>query len=532
MKNERVKIAIIGAGRWGKNHVKTAYNLGVLSAVIESNSELQTTLKETYPGIKIFKSIEDEGALDFDAYIIAAPAEFHYTLAKTCILAKKHVLIEKPITLCSNEAQELCVLAKDQKVVIMTGHLLVFHPAINKIKEAIDSGKIGKLQYIYSNRLNLGAVRKEENSMWNFAPHDLSIFQFLIGHPPIAIESHGATFLQPGIHDSTVTYLTYPNNVMVHNYVSWLHPFKEHRVVVIGDKGMFSFEDSHPEKPLYFYEKGIDFVNGEPVERNGETYRVEYEKNMPLTEEHKHFIACIEGREQNNLISGQHGVDSLKVLEIAQRCLEDQDAKFKPLSLEKKYFAHETADISENASIGEATKIWHHGNIQKNANIGQGCILGQNVNIANNVKIGNFCKIQNNVSVYEGVELEDYVFCGPSMVFTNINLPRSKYPQAESKYYIKTLVREGSSIGANATIVCGVTLGRFSVIGAGSVVTKDVPDYALVVGNPAKIVGWVSEGGKKMNFEKEKNVYCEKSGKTYALENNSVVELKNKKVKL
>jgi UDP-2-acetamido-3-amino-2,3-dideoxy-glucuronate N-acetyltransferase len=189
------------------------------------------------------------------------------------------------------------------------------------------------------------------------------------------------------------------------------------------------------------------------------------------------------------------------------------------------YFVHESAYIDDNVEIEEGTKIWHFTHVQKGARIGKNCVLGQNVNVGNNVTIGNFCKIQNNVSIYEGVALEDYVFCGPSMVFTNILDPRCKYPQAGSEFYIKTLVKEGASIGANATIVCGNTIGRHAMIGAGAVVTKDVPDYALVIGSPAKIIGWVSEAGKRLNFDKEGIAFCEKSGKKYKLVDNKVIEV-------
>lgn len=192
---------------------------------------------------------------------------------------------------------------------------------------------------------------------------------------------------------------------------------------------------------------------------------------------------------------------------------------------QKKYFVHESSYIDMPCEIGEGTKIWHFSHIQKNTLIGKNCVFGQNVNVANNVIIGNYCKIQNNVSIYEGVTLEDYVFCGPSMVFTNILDPKCKYPQVGAQYYIKTLVREGASIGANATIVCGHTIGRNSIIGAGAVVTKDIPDYALVVGNPAKIVGWVSEAGKKLKFNENGFAVCEKSNKKYKLENNKVEEI-------
>ena len=190
------------------------------------------------------------------------------------------------------------------------------------------------------------------------------------------------------------------------------------------------------------------------------------------------------------------------------------------------YYIDPHAVVDDDVEIGEGTKIWHFSHIQKGAKIGRNCVLGQNVNIGNNVMIGNFVKIQNNVSVYEGVTLEDYVFCGPSMVFTNILDPRSKYPQVGSKYYIKTLVKEGASIGANATIICGHTLGRHCLIGAGSVVTKDVPDYALVVGNPARIVGWYSEGGEKLKFNENGIAECSRTGIKYKLENNEVTQTK------
>ncbi len=189
------------------------------------------------------------------------------------------------------------------------------------------------------------------------------------------------------------------------------------------------------------------------------------------------------------------------------------------------YYKHESAYVDENCMIGDETKIWHFSHIQSGSKIGNNCTLGQNVNVGNNVSIGNYCKIQNNVSIYEGVTLEDYVFCGPSMVFTNILNPKCKYPQKGTTFYVKTLVKEGASIGANATIVCGNTIGRHSIIGAGAVVTKDVPDFAMVVGVPAKQTGWVSEAGEKLIFNNEGIANCGKSGKRYKLENNIVREI-------
>ena len=164
----------------------------------------------------------------------------------------------------------------------------------------------------------------------------------------------------------------------------------------------------------------------------------------------------------------------------------------------KSFFQHESAYIDNNVTIGENTKIWHFSHIQSGAIIGNHCTIGQNVNIGNNVRIGSNVKIQNNVSVYEGVEIEDYVFCGPSMVFTNIKVPRSEFPQKGTQYYQKTIVKRSASIGANATIICGVTIGEYSMIGSGAVVTKNVPPFSLVIGNPARVIGKVDKRGNKV----------------------------------
>ncbi len=176
-----------------------------------------------------------------------------------------------------------------------------------------------------------------------------------------------------------------------------------------------------------------------------------------------------------------------------------------------KFFVHKSSYIDDGVTIGAGTKVWHFTHIQSGASIGVNTTIGQNVNISNNVIIGNNVKIQNNVSVYEGVELEDYVFCGPSMVFTNIVLPRSEFPQRGKGFYKKTIVKKSATIGANATIICGITIGRYALIGAGSTITKDVPDFALVYGNPGKLINWVDKKGRRLKFNNKNGLsYCKK----------------------
>ena len=192
--------------------------------------------------------------------------------------------------------------------------------------------------------------------------------------------------------------------------------------------------------------------------------------------------------------------------------------------MEKEYFSHETAVIDENVTIGRGTKIWHFSHIMSNAEIGENCNLGQNVVVSPGVKLGRNVKVQNNVSIYTGVVCEDDVFLGPSMVFTNINNPRSAITRKD--FYLKTIVGRGATIGANATVVCGHNIGEFAFIGAGAVVTKDIPPYALVIGNPARQTGWMSEYGHRLKFDTNGVAVCPESKQEYKLEGKKVRRIK------
>jgi UDP-2-acetamido-3-amino-2,3-dideoxy-glucuronate N-acetyltransferase len=510
------KICVIGAGRWGKNHIKTLHNLGCLAGIVEADEDTLQKFSEMYPEAAVFSNVKEAIAGDFDGFTVATPAETHHDIAEFILKNKKPVLVEKPIALTAAQAHNLKQVAEENGVNLMVGHVLLFHPAIRKIKQMILDGKIGKLEYIYSNRLNLGTVRKEENILWSFAPHDISIFQYFIGGLPKEIVSRGGAFLQPHIHDTTMTILTYPDNVVGHIFVSWLHPYKEQKLILIGSKGMLSFEDSSDDKSILFYEKGIDWVQGEPIKRDGPTETIPYEQGMPLTEEMRYFTEHLDGG-PIKIADGQNAVEVLEILEAASKSLLSGQQVEVTSPEKKKFFVHPSSIVDDNVEIGDGTSIWHFSHVQSKSRIGRKCTLGQNVNVANNVKLGNFVKVQNNVSIYEGVELEDYVFCGPSMVFTNVMDPRCKYPQKGAEHYLPTLVKEGASIGANATIVCGNTIGRHAFIGAGAVITADVPDYALMVGVPARRVGWACECGEILP-KFEDSVSCPRCGLKYRCE--------------
>ena len=316
-------VCVIGAGYWGKNHIRTLNELGYLGGIVESNQETLNRFAEQYPDVKGFISLDDALQDDqFSGFTIATPAETHYPLAKQIMEAGKHVLVEKPLTLQEDHAKELVRLSEENNVNLMVGHVLLFHPAIKKIKALIDSGKIGKLQYIYSNRLNLGQVRTEENVFWSLAPHDISIFQYFTETFPEAIHASGSTFLQKGIHDSTLTQFKYPNGIEGHIFVSWLHPFKEHRLVVIGSEAMITFEDSSEGKPLNLYAKKFDMAQGVPEKVDGPVTLIDYEQKMALTEELQYFVDHLDGKKLN-VANGKHALEVMKILIEASQQLEN-----------------------------------------------------------------------------------------------------------------------------------------------------------------------------------------------------------------
>jgi UDP-2-acetamido-3-amino-2,3-dideoxy-glucuronate N-acetyltransferase len=517
------RIAVVGAGYWGKNLLRNFNQLGALQAICESNP--QNSNLAPYFGIKTY---DDYGALledyEIDAVAICTPAVMHYEMSKMALESGKHVYVEKPLCLSEKEGMELNALAKTNGLVLMVGHLLQYHPAFLKMKELIDKGELGKIQYIYSNRLNLGKIRREENILWSFAPHDISMILSLAGEMPNRVSTTGGKYLNAEIADVTLSSLSFSNGINAHIFVSWLHPYKEQKLIVVGEKGMTVFDDvaNTPDKLLVFPHK-IDWKEGNiPVPVKESAVRVAFEAREPLQEECKHFAACVDEK-RTPRTDGEEGLRVLRVLNAFQRSLESNGKVIRLDQPAKNFFIHETAVLDERAEIGEGTSIWHFSHILNKSRIGRNCKIGQNVVIGPNAVVGNGVKIQNNVSVYEGVTLEDNVFCGPSMVFTNVFNPRSEIPRMHELR--RTLVKKGATIGANATIVCGTTIGRYALIGAGSVVNKDVPDYGLVVGNPGKLIGWVCRCGTTLRFNADHSV-CAKCGNEYGLANDQLLILK------
>lgn len=512
-----MKIAVIGAGYWGKNLVRAFSELGALDTVCDINAGRLEEIKKDYKATRLSSSHEEVLSDDsITAVAISTPAVTHHQLAKEAILAGKDVFVEKPLSLTMEEGKELVALAEDRKRILMVGHLLEYHPGIIKLKELIDKGELGKINYIYSNRLNFGKVRREENILWSFAPHDISVTLLLLGEMPSSVSAHGGSYLNKNVVDVTVSCLEFKSGVKGHIFVSWLHPYKEHKLVVVGDRRMAMFDDVEKKDKLFLYNYNIRWANGVPIHTKEEASAVAFSDAEPLAEECKHFLRCVRTREKPKT-DGDNGLKVLKVLQTCQRSLERKGEVVKLDSIGaglKSYYVHPTATVEEPCEIGEGTKIWHYSHIMKGAKIGKNCQIGQGVFVGSGAEVGNGVKIQNNVSVYDRVRLEDDVFCGPSTVFTNVINPRSHVPRKDE--FKATLVKKGVTLGANSTIICGTTIGEYAFIGAGAVVTKDVPAHALVYGNPARLNGWMCECGTKL-LVKGRNGACGMCGKKVSL---------------
>jgi acetyltransferase-like isoleucine patch superfamily enzyme len=396
--------------------------------------------------------------------------------------------------------------------IVFVGHLLQYHPAFLRMKQIVADGQLGRVNYIYSNRLNLGKIRREENVFWSFAPHDISMILSLAGDVPERVEARGFCYLHNRISDVTVTILRFASGINAHIFVSWLHPFKEQKLVVVGDAGMGVFDDGQPwERKLLVYPHRISWREGIPEAARAEAQPVEVAQAEPLRVECAHFLECVaQGRRPRT--DAEEGIRVLRVLEAAELATRGERQEPAPPRVPLPYSVHETAIVDAGCEIGAGSKIWHFSHVLQGSRIGRNCVIGQNVMIGPDAIVGDGCKIQNNVSLYKGVVLEDGVFCGPSCVFTNVMNPRAEIERKAE--FRPTRVRRGATIGANATIVCGTELGVYCFVAAGAVVTRDVPAHALVAGNPARQIGWMSHAGERLGPD----LICPRTGRRYALD--------------
>jgi UDP-2-acetamido-3-amino-2,3-dideoxy-glucuronate N-acetyltransferase len=515
VESSAVRVAVVGAGYWGKNLVRNFREIGSLAVVCDRDPSVEALCRG---GDGDVRYEADFAALladpQINAVALATPAVTHYEMASAALIAGKDVFVEKPLAVELSDGERLVATAQERRRVLMVGHVLRYHPAILKIQELVRDGALGKIQYVYSNRLNIGKIRSEENILWSFAPHDISVILALLGESPGKVFCRGAAYLNRQVFDVTMSYLDFPSGVQAHIFVSWLHPVKEQKLVVVGSEKMAVFDDTSDDK-LLLYPHRVEWRNRIPTAIKAAAEIVPLEQREPLRAECEHFVDCVRTR-RDPVTDGSEGLRVLEVLDACQRSLlkggtiiETRHQRVAGRQLP--YFVHPSAFVDQGAQIGAGTKIWHFSHVMPGARVGSNCVLGQNVNVDGGAVIGNNVKIQNNVSVYSGVTLEDDVFLGPSCVLTNVSNPRSQVNR--HAIYEKTTLKRGSTVGANATIICGVTLGRYAFVAAGSVLTTNAPDYALMVGNPARRVGWMSRHGHRLGTPDATGVMsCGESG--------------------
>jgi UDP-2-acetamido-3-amino-2,3-dideoxy-glucuronate N-acetyltransferase len=329
------RIAVLGCGYWGKNLVRNFHDLGSLELVCDVAEEGCLKAKELAPNVRCSQTFET--AFEdptIDGVVLATPAETHESLTVAALKAGKHVYVEKPMALNVGQGIRMQAYASESKRILMVGHILEFHPAVLRLRELIRDDILGKVRYIYSNRLNFGKIRTEENSLWSFAPHDIAVILRLFDDSPIEVTSVGGSYVTSGLADVTVSCLRFKSGQRAHVFVSWLNPFKEQKLVVVGEKKMAVFNDMSIDQKLVLYDQSVGIEDELPVLRKGETEIIELPKVEPLREECRHFLDCIRNGE-TPLTDGSSGVSVLRVLEACQQSLECSGV---PVQLDEKKF--------------------------------------------------------------------------------------------------------------------------------------------------------------------------------------------------
>ena len=311
-------VAVIGCGYWGKNLVRNFHELGALKIVCDRYPAARDIASKIAPGVKVVGKYQDVLDSEVKGVVLATQAETHFDLARQALMAGKDILVEKPLATTYEQGAELVRLADKVGRMIMVGHVLEYHPGVVRLIDLIRCGEIGKIHYIYSNRLSLGKIRREENILWSFAPHDIAVILRVMEDLPLQVTASGGGYVQANIADVTVTNMLFNNGVRAHIFVSWLHPFKEQRLVVVGSKKMISFDDV--SKQLVLYDRRVEFQEGAPIPVSGEGQDISYSDAEPLRVECQAFLDAMQNGTPP-LTDGQSGLQVLKVLQAAQRSL-------------------------------------------------------------------------------------------------------------------------------------------------------------------------------------------------------------------
>src|SRR5713226_7098453 len=342
----KARVAVVGVGYWGKNLVRNFHELGALAALCDADRSVEAAYKRSHGDVKFYTEYRDVlSDNSIDAVALATPAVSHYEMAKAALEAGKDVIVEKPLAIDVKHGEDLVKLAHEKQQILMVGHILRYHPAVLKLQKLIHDGTLGKINYLYSNRLNIGKIRTEENILWSFAPHDISVMLSLLNEMPTRVSCHGGGYLNHDVSDVTLSHFDFPSGVQAHIFVSWLHPFKEQRLVVVGSDKMAVFDDMSEHK-LVLYPHKVEWKKRIPTAVKAEGEMVDLEDREPLRAECQHFLDCLEAR-TSPVTDGAEGLRVLRALDACQRSMMNGAMQLEPAASknEKKelpYFVHES----------------------------------------------------------------------------------------------------------------------------------------------------------------------------------------------
>ena len=496
-------IGLIGFGYWGPNLARNFASLpgAELKAICDADGARREQARRNFPQALVTGRAEDiTDSPDIDAVLICTPVSTHYPLGKLALTAGKHVLIEKPLTQDSIEAEELLALARAKNLVLAVDHTFLFTGAVQKIKELVDSGELGRLYYLDSVRVNLGLFQPDVNVLYDLAPHDLSIACHLLNQDPIWVRAMGASHACVSQENLVYLHLEFPNGVVAHFHLSWLAPVKIRRTLIGGDRKMVVYDDLEATEKVKIYDKGIVTTPSQEAlhkiqvdYRTGDMVAPKLLHLEALKVEAEHFVDCVENGTRP-LAAGEDGLRVVKILEAAQKSLPEPGGKGAIVMAgpDAPYLK-----IAPDVKMGKNVRLGGFVNLY-GCTIGDDCMLGTFVEIQKDVVIGERVKVQSHTFVCSGVTIEDEAFIGHGVMFINDKWPRSTTKDGQTKTdddwkCLPTKVGRRAAIGSNATILGGVSIGEEALVGAGSLVASDVPPKAVVAGNPARVLRYLTE---------------------------------------
>jgi UDP-2-acetamido-3-amino-2,3-dideoxy-glucuronate N-acetyltransferase len=511
LKGYHMNITVVGCGYWGKQHVRVLHELGHLHSICDTDSLSISSMISKYnvPGFSWQAVLNNK---EIDAIIIATPAPLHFNMAKEALKAGKHVLVEKPISFTKSDVLQLVKISTEKNCQLMAGHIILYHPAFIKMKSLINTGVIGELNYISSTRVNMANIRREDDVLWAFGPHDVALVLALAGNEVIDLKGHGGYNISTSHKNTSYIQMFFKKNIQADILLSWTYPYKKQELIAVGTEGAIVFNDIPSwEEKIKIYKDGSQWRRG--LEWNyKQEEAIKIDQSEPLSCELNYFIDSITNKkkQKNEFIEVTEVLENayLKRYQTLGKKV-DMHAQTNDLSVVNELCFSDTVrlgnelDIESGVNIGEYTAIGNEVNLKKNVSIGHHAILEDGVQVGDGTKISNYATICKNVVLQESVTIDSHV------IFTESSTPiciRSKQI---------TIVESGVKICAAAIIQSGIKIGKGAIIDIRAVVREDVKPFSFMRGNPAVIAGWVSKSGTIMDIE---NLFCPQERKRYKID--------------